>query len=140
MTATKSLPIPKEWPKEVSDNFDPVRVLGKGGFASVILARDKTNSKALVAMKIVGGDDSFQRAYAHREMDILRELDHPNIMKVLNSWQPKIGSAVIALSYSKGPTLEALLRHGGALSTSFARVVFAQATDAIAYLHSHAGK
>ena len=61
-------------------------------------------------------------------------------MKVFESWEPKSkgGFAVVALSYSKGPTVQALLKYGGALSTIFSRVVIAQLIDAIAYLHSRA--
>jgi serine/threonine protein kinase len=135
---------PKEWPQVVKDTYEPVRVLGKGGFACVTLAKPKNPSAAginhppLVAMKIVDGT-SDARAYAHREVDILRELNHPNIMKVIDSWEPnKFEPAVIALSYSKGPTVLALLKHGGSLSSLFSRVVNAQLVDAISYLHGHA--
>lgn len=44
----------------------------------------------------------------------------------------------MVLEYIKGPTVESLLRHGGALSTNFSRVVVAQIIDAIAYLHYRA--
>ena len=42
---------------------------------------------------------------------------------------------VIALSYAKGPTVESLLQHGGALSNVFGRVILAQAVDTVAYMH-----
>ena len=42
---------------------------------------------------------------------------------------------VIALSYAKGPTVESLLQHGGALSNVFGRVVLAQVVDTVAYMH-----
>eukprot|EP00980_Cylindrotheca_fusiformis_P016452 scaffold4902_cov115-Cylindrotheca_fusiformis.AAC.13 len=145
MPAPSNIPIPKEWPPEVRKSYEPVRVLGEGGFASVILARQKENktnaSSSLVAIKICSGT-SNNLAYTHREVDILRELNHPNIMKVIDSWEPKNQSkfepSIIALSYAKGPTVRALLKHGGALSTVFSRVVIAQLVDAISYLHSHA--
>ena len=41
----------------------------------------------------------------------------------------------MALSYSKGPTVESLLHHGGALSNVFGRVVVAQVVSALAYIH-----
>jgi hypothetical protein len=96
-----------------------------------------------------------QLTYAHREIDILRELSHPNIMTVIASWDvpeqqeqaavtgssasPVFDSsstiAVMALTYYKGPTVESLLQYGGALSNKFGRVVIAQVMDAVAYLH-----
>lgn len=139
-SSSSSIPIPREWPQEVKDIYEPVRVLGKGGFASVTLAKHKT-TKDLVAMKLVDGT-SDDRAYAQREVDILRELNHPCIMKVIDSWEApperRRLPTVIALTYSKGPTVHALLKHGGSLSTVFSRVVIAQLIDAISYLHGHA--
>lgn len=46
-----STPIPSEWSKEISDKYAPIRILGKGGFASVTLARRK-DSEELVAIKV----------------------------------------------------------------------------------------
>jgi serine/threonine protein kinase len=152
---------PKEWPKEVRELYEPIRVLGQGGFASVMLAKkkqaDNDDSNKWVAVKVVGhghGHDHHaskaELAYAHREIDILRALNHPNIMRVLHYHfeSPTVNkgedrnhvtaSMVICLSYARGPTVEALLQHGGALSTLFSRIVVAQLVDAIACLHSHA--
>jgi serine/threonine protein kinase len=138
--------IAKEWAPQVRDLYDPVRVLGQGGFASVVLAKSKA-TKDLVAIKVVGKQQGLKGAirksewlYAHREIDILQELQHPNIMKVLHYWEPTATHHAMnmALSYHKGPTVEALLQHGGALSTTFGRVVITQVVDTISYLHSHA--
>jgi serine/threonine protein kinase len=138
---------PKEWPTEVVQLYDPVRTLGVGGFASVELARKKSpgpNEEKFVAMKIVGSKDGVTRSelgYARRETDILKEISHPNIMKVVSYWEPEQNSksaAVMALGYARGPTLESLLQHGGALSSTFGRIVIAQVIDAVSCLHSHA--
>lgn len=153
--------VPSAWPNEIKEKYDPIRVLGKGGFASVILARrrhpeatkssddNENDEKApnhhtdLVAIKVAGdaalGVSKKERAYGHREIDILRALDHKNIMKCLDYAEPTAHTAMIlVLTYCKGPTVEALLRQGGALSTCFGRVVIAQLVDALTYLHSHA--
>jgi len=107
-------------------------------------------------MKVVGSDSASEQehGYAHREIDILKELQHPNIMKVLDFWEvPMIHpnkessstathhsgcAAVIALSYARGPTLEQLIKSGGAFSLIFGRVVMAQVIDAVAYCHGRA--
>jgi serine/threonine protein kinase len=154
--ASDPMPVPKEWPQEVAELYDPLRILGQGGFASVVLAREKGGKKALVAIKVVGQNKDKTKlqclTYAHREVDILRELSHPNIMKVIQSWDvanqeeqavsgsvsPNKTVCVMALQHEKGPTLESLLQYGGALSNKFGRVVIAQAMDAVAYLHYRA--
>lgn len=84
----RTMEIPREWSKEVSDAYTPVLVLGRGAFASVVLGKDK-KTKERVAIKVVGSRpdaDKDEKAkalkYAHREISILQQLEHPNIMKV----------------------------------------------------------
>lgn len=172
---------PDEWPGEIKESYDPIRILGKGGFASVVLASEKNaaatasstsmnttsigSKKNKVAIKVVGGihetglnytiaEIQEQRntavLYARREIEILNHVKHPNIIRLYNHWiaedsedvnmknEECLTAAVLVLEYARGPTIESLLKHGGALSTTFGRVVIAQAMDAITYLHSHA--
>lgn len=103
----------------------------------MILAKHKSTGE-MVAMKIVVSANRQQMGYYNREVDILRELSHPNIMKLIDHWRPSEYCAVMALSYSPGPTLLHLLRFRGALNFTFARVVIAQLVDAVLYLHSRA--
>lgn len=145
--AAKAPPIPEQWPAEVSEEYEPMRILGVGGFASVTLAKKKkptATDEKLVAMKICGNKDATRSdlSYAHREIEILKEIKHENIMRIIDFWEPAPKehkcAAVIALTYHKGPTVDALLNHGGALSLTFGRVVAAQLVDVISFLHSHA--
>jgi len=129
---------PNTWPKEVISNYEAVNFLGKGGFASVVLAKKRDDS-TYVAMKVVAARTDTESSYAHREMNILSDLSHPNIMKVLQHWEISGNSAAImALSYHPGMTLENILETKGAPSLNFCRIVLAQLVDAISYLHSHA--
>jgi serine/threonine protein kinase len=171
----RTMEVPPEWPPVIRDNYEPIRILGKGGFASVILAKYKPQPNptipipiqqqqqplapnTLVAIKVAGsarpgGVTKQERAYAHREIDILRAISHDNIMKCFDYVEPPPTCSssspqnnikyintpmILVLSYSRGPTVESLLQHGGALSTIFGRVVIAQLVDALTYLHSHA--
>ena len=168
---------PDEWPPRIRESYDPMRILGKGGFASVVLARPKPNAansdeikNNRVAIKVVGGinESGFRLSaqeikeqrdkavlYARREIEILKHVKQNNIVKLYDHWiagsddedeekkannssKDDLTAAVLVLEYAKGPTVEALLKHGGALSTIFGRVVIAQTMDAISYLHSRA--
>lgn len=161
---------PSEWPQEVRESFDPIRILGKGGFASVVLAREKVKREAAaaavpsikkkVAIKAVGcttnneennlsTKEERQQAilYARREIEILQHLHHPNVVQLYHHWitenndrdnEHQLTAAILVLEYAKGPTVESLLRYGGALSSDFGRLVIAQTMDAVAYLHYRA--
>ena len=176
---------PKQWPQEIAESFSPLRVLGTGGFASVMLARKTNNTNETtsssddggntnpiiasvpnkVAIKVVGcndgtGNHEAAALYARREIELLEQISHVGIVKLYHSWEPKRpgeeetedeerqedppygkscpSAGVLILEYLKGPTVEKLLKHGGALSTTFAQVVIAQVMDAMAYLHYRA--
>ena len=176
---------PDEWPSEIQESYDPIRILGTGGFASVVLACHKTATatatatampnntagtvtgtgtviqKNKVAIKVVGSNQEDSNSlhsailYAQREIEILKHVHHPNIVRLFHHWiqdenqscsekkktrtqKHSLTAAVLVLEYARGPTVESLLKHGGALSTNFGRIVIAQTIDAIAYLHCHA--
>jgi serine/threonine protein kinase len=130
--------VPEHWPPEVKDQYEPISVLGKGGFASVVLAKVKNKAtKRYVAIKVVGGS-KMSLDYAHRELEVLAHVSHHNIMKVEDSWERPDHPAVMALTYYQGPTLDKLLRWVGAPSLVFGRIVSAQLVDVVSYLHSHA--
>jgi serine/threonine protein kinase len=128
--------VPEHWPPEVQEQYEPIRVLGRGGFALVVLAKNKT-TKNHVAIKVVGGS-KMNLDYAHRELEVLAHVIHHNIMKVVDSWERPGHPAIMALTYYEGPTLDKLLRWVGAPSLVFGRIVSAQLVDVVSYLHSHA--
>lgn len=160
---------PESWPSEARALYSPVRPLGKGGFGAVWLAKSKTEDNVVgdntqednssdnyVAIKLVGHApkyhiSSFERAgesgYFHREIEVLKEISHPRIVKLIRvieeskDEQAKIPEAspyCMVLSYCRGPTLEKIIAHGGAPGIYMAREVGSQLVDAIAYLHSRA--
>eukprot|EP00543_Licmophora_paradoxa_P003770 CAMPEP_0202455296 /NCGR_PEP_ID=MMETSP1360-20130828/12864_1 /ASSEMBLY_ACC=CAM_ASM_000848 /TAXON_ID=515479 /ORGANISM="Licmophora paradoxa, Strain CCMP2313" /LENGTH=570 /DNA_ID=CAMNT_0049074853 /DNA_START=71 /DNA_END=1783 /DNA_ORIENTATION=+ len=115
-----------------------------------------SSSPSYVALKLVSVSDQMQLGYANREISILTRISHPNIVGIIKSYQgeeeqeqagtsttssnnrKKNSVVVMALTYTPGLTLYAILKYGGAPSLRFARVVIAQLIDAVAYLHSHA--
>jgi serine/threonine protein kinase len=112
-------PPPDEWPREVRDLYEPIRIIGRGGFACVWMAREKKESSAPTptpAHVVGGGDDDRgggggggggedgkhvaikimrDGAYAEREVAILTELSslarpHPNIVRILRDFKSDI--------------------------------------------------
>lgn len=151
MSTVNDPPPPSEWPKAVSDLYVPERVIGKGGFASVWMARKKTDRKPSsdedhVAIKVMQDD-----GYSKREVSILSELSekyaHPNIVKLLGDFSGPHGGSngcggsgakCVVLSLARGPTLNYILTRHGALGLVVAQSISRQLIDAVAFLHGHA--
>ena len=114
---------------------------------------DKNTSDCLkVAIKVVGHPhnkkiSSFQEmseaGYFRREISVLQEISHPNIikcLKVIEDTNPNSACApyCMVLEYCRGPTVEQMLNYGGALGIYLAQEVSSQLIDAVCYLHGRA--
>lgn len=157
---------PKEWSKEICSLYNPICLIGKGAFGSVWLAELKTQRNVTdsgnntvqvgdqVAIKVVGDslDNPSKKASSflkrveedvfQREIDVLAEMNHPHIVRFIkffktSSHERSCAPFAMALSYHKGPHLQTLLEHGGALGLPLAKLVSKQLIDAVAYLHDH---
>ena len=135
-----------QWPEECLHLYSPVRVIGKGGFGNVYMAKCNTSSNSSshgethVAIKVVGND-----LYSQREVAILSELSqtpHPNIVTLIDDFKDDNddggGQHLVVMSLHRGPTLQYILDKGGSLGFKIAQSVSKQLINAIAYLHGHA--
>ena len=100
---------------------------------------DTTNKKATVgppyvAIKQISTAQSSEQKYALREIAILKELNHPCIVRCLQSVQMK-QSQLVVLTLADGPNLGELVNCGGALSESLCRLAARHLISAVAYLH-----
>eukprot|EP00592_Proboscia_alata_P008369 CAMPEP_0194358200 /NCGR_PEP_ID=MMETSP0174-20130528/5490_1 /TAXON_ID=216777 /ORGANISM="Proboscia alata, Strain PI-D3" /LENGTH=465 /DNA_ID=CAMNT_0039128451 /DNA_START=66 /DNA_END=1463 /DNA_ORIENTATION=+ len=146
---------------EAAEFYKSIRSLGVGAFGAVWLAVPKElanehvnnpeNTRDCVALKTIAignrADPALANAYFDREIDILRELDHPNIVKLVKTfaWPKKSSKTThypdygsMALEVAMGPTVESLVTHGGCLGTPLCQLIGRQLISAIAYMHGRA--
>jgi serine/threonine protein kinase len=135
-------PPPSDWPKQAEDDYTRVRVLGAGAFGEVWLAKskrpDENGKQVYVAIKGVSIQKGNEGATAAREMAILNEMNHPNIIHLLHDYEPVSASAkgrYMALTYVQGPDLGELLEERGALGMPLAQLVARDLISAVAYCH-----
>jgi len=100
---------------------------------------DNTNKKATVgppyvAIKQISTAQSSEQKYALREIEILKELNHPCIVRCLQSVQME-QSQLVVLTLADGPNLGELVNCGGALSVNLVRLASRHLISAVAYLH-----
>ncbi|SPO02396.1 related to ser/thr protein kinase KIN4 [Cephalotrichum gorgonifer] len=112
-------------------------VIGEGEFGKVRLAW-KQEDKVQVAIKIIKkeslGNNPSRLAKIHREVNILRSLQHPNIVHLYDMIgdDTRIG---IVLEYASGGELFDYILNHRYLKDNAARRLFAQLISGVGYLH-----
>ena len=109
--------------------------LGSGSFGKVYLAQNKF-TKEKVAMKEIkkSNKDLLSDGEIKDEIDILKSLDHPDIVRIIESYNTK-DSYVLVTEYCEGGELYDQVRNQ--LSETQIAVIFKQLLSGLAYLHSH---
>jgi tetratricopeptide (TPR) repeat protein len=111
--------------------------LGRGGMATVYLARDLKHERP-VALKVLHsalaqtlGPERFLR-----EIQLTAKLQHPHILPVFDSGETA-GQLWYTMPYVEGETLRARLRRQGPLAVGEALRITREAAQALHYAHEH---
>ncbi|XP_059187422.1 serine/threonine-protein kinase SIK2 isoform X2 [Centropristis striata] len=116
--------------------YDIERTLGKGNFAVVKLARHRI-TKTEVAIKIIDKTqlDAVNLEKIYREVQIMKMLDHPHIIKLYQVMETK-NMLYLVTEYAKnGEIFDYLAKHGR-LNELEARRKFWQILTAVEYCHN----
>lgn len=120
----------------INNRYRVAQLIGKGGMGAVYLAADNTEKKA-VAIKIpllkYKGDANFLKRF-QREADILKKLDHPNILKVFDVTAGELPYMVMELL--TGSSLRQKLRDKKNLTYAETRDIAIQCCDGLEYTHA----
>lgn len=127
---------------KVKDIYKIGRTLGTGGFAVVKLGTHR-ESKEEYAIKIMGlppggksdDPDANTREDIFKEINILANLDHPNVIFLKEFYEEGNKIYLITELLTGGELLDAVLEKG-TYSEADARKCFRQLADGLKYLHS----
>src|SRR4051794_6473209 len=112
-------------------------VLGRGAMARVYKAWHRMMGR-VVALKILESKyvaNPRSLARFHREMQLVGRLDHPNVVRAFDA--DRVGEHYfIAMEYTPGQTLQALLEERGALPPADVVYFASQAADGLAHAHA----
>ncbi|KAM4650862.1 serine/threonine-protein kinase SIK2 isoform 2-T2 [Discoglossus pictus] len=116
--------------------YDIERTLGKGNFAVVKLARHRI-TKTEVAIKIIDKSqlDAVNLEKIYREVQIMKMLDHPHIIKLYQVMETK-NMLYLVTEYAKNGEIFDYLANHGRLNETEARRKFWQILSAVEYCHS----
>jgi serine/threonine-protein kinase len=117
------------------DRYVLERVLGRGGMATVYLARDLKHDR-LVALKVLDPDvaASLGAERFQREIRVAARLSHPHVLSVYDSGEAA-GRLWFSMPFVRGESLRERLRREGILPIEEALRITRQAAQALSYAH-----
>lgn len=117
-----------------------VEKMGDGAFSNVYRARDSTGQYEQVAIKVVRKFEmnSNQRANILKEVQIMRNLDHPNIVKLIDFSESRQYYYIVLELCPGGELFHQIVRLTY-FSEDLSRHVILQVAQAIEYLHETSG-
>ncbi|XP_024121620.1 serine/threonine-protein kinase 36 isoform X3 [Oryzias melastigma] len=118
------------------NSYHVLELAGEGSFGRVHKGRKKGSGQvvALKFMPKVGRTDKELRSLK-REIEIMRNLKHPNIVQLFDSFETDT-EVVVVTEYAEGQLFQ-VLEDDGNLPESLVREIACQLVSALYYLHSH---
>ena len=121
----------------LEDDYEFVREVGRGGMATVYLARDRRDGR-LVAVKAIHArylEDPEAMARFAREAQLVAQLVHPNIVRTHAVERVGEQTVAIVMEYVAGGTLRDALRQGGPLPYERVTRVLRDVAEGLRYAH-----
>ncbi|NXD37034.1 STK36 kinase, partial [Copsychus sechellarum] len=118
------------------ENYHVLEMIGEGSFGRVYKGRRK-HSAQVVALKFIPkvGRSEKELKNLQREIEIVRDLHHPNIIQMLDSFETA-KEVVVVTDYAEGELFQ-ILEDDGSLPEDQVQIIAAQLISALYYLHSH---
>lgn len=129
-----------DYPTLYGSRYKVRNVLGQGTTGAVFKGIDIVTDQ-IVAIKVLNLSDELEENHLdeykfrfHREIETAGVLNHPNIVKILDSGETE-GFAYIAMEYVAGTNLRNYARADSLLHPKTVLKIIAQCADALAYSH-----
>ena len=129
-------------PGDLLGRYRVERHLGAGGMADVFLARDTCEGRRVAIKRIRpggAGADLHARERLRREAEIASRLEHPAIVRYIESFQTREGDAEVehvAFEYSEGEILTQRLAEVGTFPATDAARLGTEIADGLAAAHA----
>lgn len=119
-----------------SDRYGGIKVLGKGSFGEVVLCRDKITGQEC-AVKVISKASMKKGSSTTsllREIELLKELDHPNIMKLYEFFEDSGYYYLVGEVYTGGELFDKIAKQKRLDIYDAARTI-KQVLSGINYMH-----
>ncbi|KAM5269506.1 testis-specific serine/threonine-protein kinase 3 [Hipposideros larvatus] len=121
----------------LSNGYQLGKTIGEGTYSKVKEAFSKKHQRK-VAIKIIdkmGGPEEFIQRFLPRELQIVRTLDHKNIIQVYEMLESADGKIYLVMELAEGGDVFDCVLNGGPMPESRAKALFRQMVEAIRYCH-----
>lgn len=128
--------MPQRVNAEISRRYDiDAHEIGSGGYGKVFVAKDREVKDRMVAIKKVIIFDDEKKAAFMKEARIMKELDHPNICKLLETYEQ--GKFMFfVMEYCEGREVFDRIMDQGWIAESTTAEIVKQAASALKYAHT----
>ncbi|XP_030010080.1 serine/threonine-protein kinase 36 [Sphaeramia orbicularis] len=118
------------------NSYHVLELVGEGSFGRVHKGRKKLNGQ-IVALKFMPkvGRSEKELQGLKREIEIMRNLQHPHIVQLFDSFETET-EVVVVTEYAEGQLFQ-ILEDDGSFPESRVREIACQLVSALYYLHSH---
>ncbi|CAN8066601.1 unnamed protein product [Agarophyton chilense] len=118
----------------VTDYYDFGKVIGRGAYSEVYLARDKQRNE-LCAIKVLERSNTEHAKLIDRELEVLRLLNHQNIVQIYDIFDSARETFVV-MEYLAGGELLEMITENDHLSEKNSKQVIREVLQAVHYLHA----
>lgn len=121
-------------------NYRITKVIGQGGMGTVYLAVNKFIEEQRVAIKVINANmlNDFTRKRLEEEAHRLAELNHANIVRLINFHVDSKGSVYLIMEYTSGYTIEKYVKEiNGLIVEEKICPIFEPILEGIGYAHKH---
>eukprot|EP01069_Polyplicarium_translucidae_P011040 Polyplicarium_translucidae@DN3451_c0_g1_i1.p1 len=124
----------------LSDRYIRERKLGSGAYGEVLLCRDKQTGAEravkIIKKSTVATANSSTASSLLEEVAVVKQLDHPNIMKLYEFFEDKRNFYLVMEVYKGGELFDEIINRQK-FSETDAAVIMRQVLSGVTYLHRH---
>jgi len=117
-----------------SSHYKILSFLGEGSYGKVFKAREISTGRVIAVKKMSLGNSQSKYNKIKKEIDLLKSLDHPNIVKYYDFFQEE-EYIYLMMEYLEGCTLKQYIKKNENISEDNARIIIKQLLTALSYLH-----
>jgi len=128
--------MPQRINAEISKRYEiDANEIGSGGYGKVFVAKDRQMRNRMVAIKKVVIFDDEKKAAFLKEVEIMRDLDHPNICKLLETYEQG-RFMFFVMEYCEGREVFDRIMETGSIDEKTTADIVRQTAGALKYAHN----